>query len=135
MNTAWIEIIQSIGVRIVSKILVVEDNPDTRELLHIYFSNAGFSVIDACDGREGLLRARAYKPDLIITDMAMPKVNGYEMIKQLHTEPATTDIPILVFTAHESVTPEKVIEAGADKAFYKPHDFDDLVEVVREMLH
>jgi DNA-binding response OmpR family regulator len=118
----------------VSKILVVEDNTDTRELLHLYFANAGFAVVEARDGKEGLSKARAEKPDLIITDLAMPRVDGTEMIKQLRSEPEMADTPVLVFTAHGSVTPERMEEAGADKAFYKPHDFDELVEVVRELL-
>src|SRR5258706_3350154 len=112
-----------IGVVIVSKILVVEDNNDTRELLHIFFANAGFSVVEGSDGREGLYQAMVEKPDLIITDMAMPRLDGSEMIKRLRKEPDTADTPVLVFTAHGSVTPEIVREAGADKAFYKPFDF------------
>src|SRR5204862_958198 len=108
-------------------------NNDTRELLHIFFANAGFSVVEASDGREGLYQAMVEKPDLIVTDMAMPRLDGSEMIKRLRKEPDTADTPVLVFTAHGSVTPEKVREAGADKAFYKPFDFDELVGVVRQM--
>ena len=117
-----------------SKILVVEDNDDTRELLHIYFTQAGFVVLDARDGKEGLSIAKAEKPDLVITDMAMPNVDGSEMIRRLRTEPEVAKTPIIVFTAHGSVTPEIVRRAGANKAFYKPFDFSDLVIVVREML-
>lgn len=117
-----------------SKILIVEDNPDTLELLHIYFANAGFSVIDACDGREGLYSAMLENPDLIITDMAMPRVDGSEMIKRLRDQPATASTPVVVFTACESVTPEKVKEVGADIVFYKPFDFDELVQVVRDLI-
>lgn len=113
------------------KILVVEDNTDTRDLMHHYFKNAGFAVVAAVDGEEGLHIAKAERPDVIITDLAMPNMDGVTMIKQLRVEPTTAHIPVLIFTAHASVTPEEVVEAGADKAFYKPMDFDALVQIVR----
>jgi CheY-like chemotaxis protein len=74
------------------------------------------------------------KPDVIITDLAMPRLDGSEMIKEIRNEPEIAETPILVFTAHGSVSPEKFHAAGADRAFYKPFDFDDLVDVVKEML-
>jgi DNA-binding response OmpR family regulator len=117
-----------------SKILVVEDNADTRELLDIYFTNAGFTVATAIDGHEGFQKAQAEKPDLIITDIAMPNVDGAEMIRQLRAEPEMADTPVLVFTAHGSATPEKVKAAGANQAFYKPFDFDEMVKIVRKMI-
>jgi DNA-binding response OmpR family regulator len=117
-----------------SKILVVEDTEDTRELLSIYFKNAGFEVDSAMDGGEGFYLAMAKNPDVIITDMAMPNVNGGQMIRMLRAEPNTAKIPIVVFTAHNSVSPQAVREAGADKVFYKPFDFDELVENVRNLI-
>jgi DNA-binding response OmpR family regulator len=117
-----------------SKILVVEDTQDTRELLSLYFKNAGFTIAAAIDGREGFYLAIAEQPDLIITDMAMPNVGGGEMIKMLRAEPTTAKIPIVVFTAHRSVSPQLVEEAGADKIFYKPFDFDELVSNVKALI-
>jgi CheY-like chemotaxis protein len=116
------------------KILVVEDNEDTRELLHMYFTNAGFIVVPAPDGADGIYLAKAEMPDAIITDISMPKVDGTEMIKRLRSDPQTRDIPILVFTAVGSSTTEEALAVGADQAFYKPFDFDELVRIVREML-
>ena len=78
--------------------------------------------------------AQAEKPDLIITDLAMPNVDGTQMIRQLRAEPEIADTPVLVFTAHGSVSPEAIKEAGADQAFYKPFDFDEMVKIVREMI-
>jgi CheY-like chemotaxis protein len=117
------------------KILVVEDVADTRDLLHRYFTNAGYTVPTAVDGGEGLHKAKAEKPDLILTDLAMPRMDGLEMIKHIRLEPETAKIPILIFTAHSSVTMEDAIEAGADQIFYKPVDFDELRKVVRAMLN
>jgi DNA-binding response OmpR family regulator len=116
------------------KILIVEDNTDTREALHHYFTNAGYEVPTAVDGGEGIYMAKAEKPDLILTDIAMPKMDGTDMIRQLRSEPETAEIPILIFTARSSSTTEKAIEAGATEAFYKPFDFDDLRKAVRERL-
>jgi DNA-binding response OmpR family regulator len=126
--------VETFGINFMSKILVVEDNTDTLELLNIYFTNAGFTVETATDGSEGLHKAQTEKPDLIITDLAMPNVDGTEMIRQLRLEPETAATPVLVFTAHGSVSPETVRQAGADQAFYKPFDFDEMVKIVRKMI-
>jgi two-component system alkaline phosphatase synthesis response regulator PhoP len=117
------------------KILVVEDNADTRHMLHFYFTNVGYSVPTAVDGLKGLYMAKAEKPDLILTDFSMPEMDGIEMVKHIRSEPETAKIPILIFTAHSSLTLEEAIEAGANQVFYKPVDFDKLINVVREMLN
>jgi DNA-binding response OmpR family regulator len=116
------------------KILVVEDTQDTRELLHLYFRMAGFDVVLAADGSQGLYMIASEKPDVIITDVCMPDMDGIEMIKQLRSEPETASIPIMVFTARGSETTKRAIEAGATKAFYKPFDFDELVKIVADMV-
>ena len=117
-----------------SKLLVVEDIQDTRELLHLYFTNAGFAVSIASDGLEGLCLTKVEKPDAIITDLAMPRLDGMEMIKRLRKDPDTANIPVIVFTAHGSVTPEEAQESGAEAIFYKPFDFDELVKIVKLMV-
>src|ERR1051325_2774154 len=117
------------------KILVVEDTQDTRELLHLYFTNAGFNVVTATNGSEGLYKVESEKPDLIISDISMPIMDGTKMIKELRGDPKTASIPILEFTARGSSTTRIALKAGADKAFYKPFDFDELVNIVRDMIH
>ncbi len=116
------------------KILIVEDNADTRELLHFYFINAGFTVATAVDGAEGIYMATVEQPDVILSDLSMPKMTGIEMIKTLRSQPETAAIPILVITAHGNETTEAAIQAGANQAFYKPFDFDSLVEIVQHLL-
>lgn len=116
------------------KILVVEDNRDTRELLKLYFTNARFLVVTAVDGTEGIYKATAEHPDIILTDLSMPNMNGVEMIKKLRSRPETVNIPILVFTARGSGITKEAVEAGATQTFYKPFDFDALVEVVHGLL-
>jgi CheY-like chemotaxis protein len=116
------------------KILIVEDNADTRELLHFYFTNAGFTVVTAVDGAEGIYMATAEQPDCILSDLSMPKMTGIDMIRTLRSQPETASLPIIVITAHGNETTEEAIQAGANQAFYKPFDFDTLVEVVENLL-
>jgi DNA-binding response OmpR family regulator len=117
------------------KILVVEDNQDTRELLHFYFTNAGYTVPTAVDGQEGLRIAKAEHPDLILADLSMPKMDGIEMIKQIRLEPEAAKTPIVIFTAHRTLTREGALKVGADQVFHKPVNFDELGEAVRAMLN
>src|SRR5687768_8916236 len=116
------------------KILVVEDNSDSRDLLHLFFTNEGYTVPTAVDGREGLEMAKVEKPDLILTDIAMPEMDGLEMIRQIRLEPEGAKTPILIFTAHRSFTTEEAREAGADQVFYKPVNIDEVKKVVRAIL-
>lgn len=116
------------------KILVVEDTLDTRELLHFYFTRTGYTVSTAGDGQEGLYMTKAEKPDLIITDVNMPNMDGVEMVKQIRADAEIAHIPILVFTAANSTTEEDLAEAGANRIFQKPFDFDEMQEIVRGLL-
>ena len=80
-------------------ILVVDDNLDTRTLLHLHLKWEGFTVYLASDGSEGLYLARQERPDLIITDVTMPIMDGIELTRQIRKDPELRDIPILVLTA------------------------------------
>src|SRR5258706_11620125 len=81
------------------KILIIEDNIDTRDLLHLHLTTEGFTVVVAADGREGLYMAEAEHPDLIITDIDMPNIDGIELVKRLRSQSAFQNLPILVLTA------------------------------------
>lgn len=116
------------------KILIVEDVNDTRDALEMYFKHKGFNVLTAVDGEEGLALAKAEKPDLILTDIAMPQMDGETMIRRIRLEPENKDLPIFVFTARGSGTVKGAMKAGATQAFYKPFDFDQLAQIVREVL-
>ena len=116
------------------KILIVEDNFDMRELLHLYLKSDGFTVVTARDGREGLYMAEAEDPDLIITDIHMPELNGIEMVRQLRTQPKFKDIPIIVLTAFGIEERDNAVRAGANRAIDKPTDLESLVNDVNELL-
>jgi DNA-binding response OmpR family regulator len=117
-----------------SKILVVEDTSDTRELLNLYLTREGFDVIIAADGSEGLDRARADHPDLIVTDITMPRMDGVSMIKEIRNEPEFAIIPIIAMTAYGKGFCEDAIEAGATDTIQKPFEFGPFIAQVKSLL-
>jgi two-component system chemotaxis response regulator CheY len=115
-------------------ILVVEDTVDTRELLHLYLTKEGFTVIIGADGGEGLYRAKADHPDLIITDINMPNLSGMDMIKQLREEPEFAKIPIIALTAYGKGLTDEAIKAGANETIQKPFEFASIIAQVKSLL-
>ena len=116
------------------KILVVEDNLDTREFVHLHLITEGFNVVLAANGQEGLYLASVEQPNLIITDIEMPVLDGIEMVKKLRTQPETQNVPILVLTAFGKEVIDNSIRAGANRAIAKPVLLDELMNDVRELL-
>jgi CheY-like chemotaxis protein len=116
------------------KILVVEDNLDTRELIHLHLSTEGFTVVTASNGQEGLYMASAEQPDLIITDISMPELDGLELVRQLRTQSEFATLPILVLTAFGPEQLDEAIRVGASRALNKPVHFDGLLDDIRELL-
>jgi DNA-binding response OmpR family regulator len=116
------------------KILVVDDNLDTRELTHLHLTTEGFVVVVASDGREGLYMAVAEQPDLIITDLSLPELSGIELVKQLRAQPELDNVPILVLTAFGNEEMDEAIRAGAHRAMNKPVHLDSLMAEVRELI-
>lgn len=116
------------------KILIIDDNADTRDLTHLHLTTEGFAVVVASDGREGLYMAVAEQPDLMITDISMPGVNGIELVKQLSAQPELDNVPILVLTAFGDEEMDKAIRAGAHRAMSKPVHLDSLMDEVRLLL-
>jgi CheY-like chemotaxis protein len=115
------------------KILVVEDNADTRDLRHCYFTDAGFAVVTAVNGEGGFDLATAERPDIVLTDLSMPRVSDVKMTKNLGAQTQTACIPILALTAYNGFT-NVAIQAGATQVIAKPPDFFTLSEIVRNLL-
>jgi CheY-like chemotaxis protein len=112
-----------------SLILIVDDFKDDREMYGHYLSRCGFRVTLACDGQEAVDKALQLLPDLILMDLWLPQVGGWEAIRQLKANDKTKNIPIVVLTAREFATAPAV---GSDGCLIKPCQPDDLlVEVVR----
>ncbi len=115
------------------KILIVEDNQDNRELAVKVLRNKGFETVEAVDGEEAIEKAVSEKPDLILLDISLPKLTGYEVAKRLKSMEEFKDIPIVAFTAHAMKGDrEKVILAGFEGYISKPiniREFPDQVNL------
>ena len=104
-----------------AKILIVDDDLQTLKLIGLMLERRGYEITAARDGRQALHKARTETPDLIILDMMMPDMTGYEVCQQLRSQPATRHLPVLMFTAKADVdTRVQGFEAGADDYLTKP---------------
>lgn len=117
-----------------SKILVVDDSDDTREMMAKLLELESFTVVTAEDGSAGLDTADAERPDLIITDVNMPRMNGIEMIKRLREQDGFATVPIMAITAYGNGVAKEALEAGANRAATKPIQFTELVVEIKELL-
>ena len=118
------------------KILYVEDNDDNLYMLSLRFEALeGYEIISAPDGAEGVAKALAERPDLILMDLNLPVVDGWEATRQLKANAATRDIPIIALTAHAMPGErEKALAAGSDDFDTKPIEFDRLMAKVNGLL-
>jgi DNA-binding response OmpR family regulator len=116
-------------------VLVVEDDPVILRLLEVNFDLEGFGVLLAQDGAEGIEVARAKRPDVIITDIMMPKVSGIELVAALKADAETASIPILLLSAKAQTGDLKAgMDAGADDYVTKPFEPLDLIDRVNALL-
>ncbi len=114
------------------KILIVEDNQDNRELAVKVLRNKGFETVEAVDGEEALEKAVSEKPDLILLDISLPKLTGYEVAKRLKSMEEFKEIPIVAFTAHAMKGDrEKIIVAGFEGYISKPINIREFPEQVK----
>jgi CheY-like chemotaxis protein len=113
-------------------VLVIEDSQDTRELYALALQLEGYIVAQARDGRDGLLQARDVVPDVIVTDLAMPIMTGWEMIRCLKADPRTRHIPIIACSAHDAR--RRTDGPAPDVVLRKPFAFDLLLVEVRRLL-
>ncbi len=118
------------------KILLVEDNEMNRDMLTRRLVRRGFEVLAAIDGAEGLDRARTDGPSLILMDMSLPVLDGWEATRRLKADPATRLIPVIALTAHAMPGDrEKALDAGCDDYDTKPVEFDRLVGKIEMFLN
>jgi CheY-like chemotaxis protein len=113
------------------KILYVEDNDDNVYMLKNRLSRAGFTVIVATDGAQGLTMAASERPDLILMDLTLPDIDGKEATRRIKADPATKCIPVIALTAHAMAgDKEKALAAGCDDFDTKPVDLPRLLEKI-----
>jgi len=118
------------------KILYVEDNEDNLFMLSLRFEAlVGYEVVSAADGSEALAKAMLEKPDLILMDLNLPVMDGWEVARRLKAEPATRQVPIIALTAHAMAGDrEKALAAGCDDFDTKPVEFKRLLAKVEKAL-
>jgi two-component system, cell cycle response regulator DivK len=117
------------------KILVVEDTEDNRQILRDLLGMAGYDMIEANDGAEGVSQAAQHKPDLILMDIQMPVMDGYEATRQIKANPELKAIPIVAVTSYAlSGDEEKARAAGCDGYIAKPYSPRQMLAKVREIL-
>ncbi len=118
-----------------AKILLVEDNEMNRDMLSRRLARKGYEVAIAVDGQQGIDMARAETPDLILMDMSLPVLDGWEATRQLKAAAETKAIPVIALTAHAMVGDrEKAVEAGCDDFDIKPIEFPRLLEKIEALL-
>ncbi len=117
------------------KLLLVEDNEMNRDMLTRRLQRRGFVVLIAQDGLEGLHVAKEHLPDLILMDLSLPGLDGWEATRRLKFDPATQHIPVIALTAHAMAGDrEKAMEAGCDDYDTKPVEMTRLIEKIRRFL-
>jgi CheY-like chemotaxis protein len=116
-------------------ILLVEDNEANRDMLSRRLERRGYTVTIATDGRDGIAAARHGLPDLVIMDMNLPEIDGWQATRQLKSEPVTRHIPIIALTAHAMSSDRlRALEAGCDDYDTKPVEMARLLTKIRGLL-
>jgi CheY-like chemotaxis protein len=117
------------------RILLADDEEDVKQIVELFLESKGYEVLTAFDGLAALDMARTQRPDLILLDVMMPVVNGYEVCSRLKADPATRDIPVVMLSAMaQSESVDRGLSAGAADYVVKPFDPSRLEEVIERVL-
>jgi two-component system cell cycle response regulator DivK len=115
------------------RILVVEDHEDNRRIMRDLLTSSGYEVIEAVTGVEGVTAAETHRPELILMDIQLPGIDGYEATRRIKANPSLRKVPIIVVTSYAlSGDDEKAFEAGCDDYVAKPFSPRDLLAKIRE---
>jgi two-component system cell cycle response regulator DivK len=118
-----------------AKILIVEDNDMNLDMLSRRLVRKGFEVVSARDGQAGVDQALAVMPDLILMDMSLPILDGWEATRQIKANPQTQAIPVVALTAHAMASDrEKAMAAGCDDFYTKPIELPGLLDIIQKLL-
>ena len=117
-------------------VLIVEDDPSTRILYREYLQQDGFRTVDAHNGHQALEKARALRPNAVLTDLAVPGMDGFEFCRALRDSPSTRAIPILAVTGHSEYLdqPDRFVQAGIAHVLIKPCPPDVIANELRRLL-
>ncbi len=117
------------------KVLVIDDDPVIVQLLRVNFEIEGFEVVSAADGKEGFERAQAERPDLVLSDIMMPRTDGLQLLAQLKAHAATRHLPVILLSAKaQNAEVQQGLEAGAEDYVTKPFDPLELIDRVNAVL-
>ena len=117
------------------KLLLVEDNEMNRDMLSRRLQRRGFEVVMAMDGAQGVAMATSEKPDLILMDMSLPVIDGWEATRQIKANPSTRQIPVIAITSHAMADDRRrALEAGCDDYDTKPVELDRLLTKIEGLL-
>lgn len=116
-------------------ILIAEDNDDVRMVLHRIFTRAGFTVLAAADGRAALHQAQEHHPDLVLTDLDMPRLNGLQLCQAIRQDPNLQDVPVAILSGGLQPGDARIAAAQACGVLLKPFSNDDLVTSVAQLLN
>ncbi|MBN2407770.1 MAG: response regulator [Elusimicrobia bacterium] len=117
------------------KILLIEDNPFNREIAEISLRKAGYDIMMAENGEEGMQKLEKDEPDLVLLDLALPKISGWDIVKMLRQNPRYRDLPVIALTAHAMVgDKEKALEVGCSSYLSKPCLPEDIVKEVKKFI-
>ena len=117
-----------------ARILIADDYEDNRELLRLILTTAAYEVIEASDGQECVELARSQRPDVIMVDLSMPRLDGWEVFRVLREDPRTSTIPCVAATAYALSDRERALETGFSAYLTKPFHTTELLEVVSGLL-
>jgi two-component system, cell cycle response regulator DivK len=118
-----------------TKVLLVEDNELNRDMLSRRLTRRGFHVVCAVDGQQGIDLARSERPDIILMDLSLPVIDGWEATRRVKSYDATRNVPVIGLTAHAmSGDREKALEAGCDEYDTKPVELDRLIGKIERLL-
>ena len=115
------------------RILIIDDDLATLKLLKPFLVSKGFSVETATDGLEGLEKVRSWKPDLVVLDVIMPRLDGYGFVRGMKKEPALRRVPIVILTAREMMR-DAFLQEGVEDYIVKPYDPEELLKVIQKRL-
>jgi CheY-like chemotaxis protein len=123
------------GAEQTTRVLIADDNPQGVELLEAYLSGSDYEIETAADGEEALRKVKEWRPDLLLLDIMMPKISGFEVCKRLRADPATREISVLMITALDQPSDiERAVEVGTDEFLTKPINKTELLLRVRALL-
>jgi len=126
---------KSVASNNMPKILLVEDNEMNRDMLTRRLARKGFTTVVAVDGLQGVAMAESEQPDLILMDMSLPLIDGWEATRRIKSTPQTAAIPVIALTAHAMQGDrERALEAGCDDYDTKPVEFSSLLEKIESLL-